>query len=343
MSAVSLLVTAYTLPAIVLTPMLGIFADRHGRKRVLVASLVVFGLAGGACFFAPNFTVLLALHFLQGIGGAALLSTNITIIGDLYNGPSRSKSMGYNATVNGFGSALYPALGSALALLGWNYPFLVPAVAVPVGLLLIPFLKIPEPRNKQRFSQYLRGIREVIRHREVIALFILTIGVNIVLVGGLFTYFPILEGNYGASALLAGVAISVWAASFSLGTTLSGKLAERISPRLLIKLSFALSALVMIALPFFGSALWTFVPAALLGVAHALYLPNEQTLLTDAAPSGYRGALVSLETTVKRIGETAGPLLMAGVYSAFGGEVGFFVAAGVALSMLAVAACLLRA
>ena len=343
-SAVSLLVTAYTLPAIVLTPMLGIFADRHGRKRVLVTSLIVFGLSGGACFFAPNFTVLLILRFLQGIGGAALLSTNITIIGDLYNGPSRSKTMGYNATVNGFGSALYPALGGALALIGWNYPFLIPAVAVPVGLLLIPFLKIPEPRNKQKFSQYLRGIREVIRHREVIALFILTIGVNIVLVGGLFTYLPIfLEGNYGASALLAGVAISVWAASFSLGTTLSGKLAEKVSPRLLIKLSFVLSALVMVMLPFFGSALWTFVPAALLGVAHALYLPNEQTLLTDAAPSGYRGALVSLETTVKRIGETAGPLLMAGVYSAFGGEVVFFVAAGVVLSMLAVAACLLRA
>ena len=143
-------------------------------------------------FFASNFTALLALRFLQGIGGAALLSTNITIIGDLYSGSSRSKSMGYNATVNGFGSALYPALGGALALLGWNYPFLIPAVAVPVGLLLIPFLKIPEPRNKQKFSHYLRGIREVIRHREVTALFILTIGVNIVLVGGLFTYLPIL-------------------------------------------------------------------------------------------------------------------------------------------------------
>ena len=85
------------------------------------------------------------------------------------------------------------------------------------------------------------------------------------------------------------------------------------------------------------------MPAALLGIAHALYLPNEQTLLTDAAPSGYRGAVVSLETTVKRIGETTGPLLMAGVYSPFEGEAVFFVAAGVALLMFAVAMWLLRA
>ena len=341
--AVSLIVTAYTLPAIILTPILGVFADRHGRKRVLVASLIVFGLAGGACFFADNFNLLLALRFIQGIGGAALLSTNITIIGDLYEGVSRSKSMGYNATVNGFGTTLYPALGGALALIGWNYPFLISAVAVPVGLLLIPFLKIPEPKNKQKLSHYFRGVREIVKHREVVGLFILTVGDNIAIVGALFTYLPLyLENSYGASALLAGIAISVWAASYSLGTTLIGKLTEKTSPRLLIKVAFVLSALTLVTLPLFGSALWTFVPVALLGIAHALHLPNTQTLLTDAAPSGYRGALVAFQTMVKRVGETTGPLLMAGVYSAFGGAAVFFVAAAVALSMVAVAVLLLK-
>ena len=341
--AVSLIVTAYTLPAIVLTPILGVFADRHGRKRVLVASLLVFGLAGGACFFADNFRLLLAFRFIQGVGGAALLSTNITIIGDLYEGVSRSKSMGYNATVNGFGTTLYPALGGALALIGWNYPFLISAAAVPIGLLLIPSLKIPEPKNKQKLSHYLRGVQEIVKHREVVGLFILTIGDNIAIVGALFTYLPLyLENTYGASALLAGIAISVWAASYSLGTTIVGKLTEKTSPRLLIKVAFALSALTLVTLPLFGSALWTFIPAALLGIAHALHLPNTQTILTDAAPSGYRGALVSFQTMVKRVGETTGPLLMAGVYSAFGGAAVFFVAAAVALLMVAVAMLLLK-
>ena len=342
--AVSLIVTAYTLPAIVLTPILGVFADRHGRKRVLVMSLIVFGMAGGACFFADNFNLLLALRFVQGVGGAALLSTNITIIGDLYEGVSRSKSMGYNATVNGFGTTLYPALGGALALIGWNYPFLISAAALPVGLLLIPFLKIPEPRNKQKLSHYLKGVQEVVKHREVVALFILTVGDNIAVVGALFTYLPLyLENSYGASALLAGVAISIWAVSYSLGTTVIGKLTEKTSARLLIKVAFALSAITMATLPLFGSALWTLLPVALLGIAHALHLPNAQTLLTDAAPSGYRGALVSFQTMVKRVGETTGPLLMAGVYSAFGSAAVFFVAASVALLMLAVAVWLLRA
>ena len=328
--AVSLIVTAYTLPAIVLTPILGVFADRHGRKRVLVGSLLIFGLAGGACFFASNFNLLLALRFIQGIGGAALLSTNITIIGDLYEGVSRSKSMGYNATVNGFGSAVYPALGGALALVGWNYPFLIPAPRRSRwNCCSSPFSKSRSPKNKQKLSHYLKGVQEVVKHREVVGLFILTVGDNIAIVGALFTYLPLyLENTYGASALLSGIAISVWAVSFSLGTTFVGKLTEKTSPRLLIKVAFALGALVMVTLPLFGSALWTLLPVALLGLAHALHLSNGQTLLTDAAPSGYRGALVSLQTMVKRVGETTGPLLMAGVYSAFGGAVVFFCGGG---------------
>ena len=67
--AVSLLVTAYTLPAIVLTPILGVFADRHGRKGVLVASLIVFGLAGGDIFLRPTSPSCSRYVFYKGLAG----------------------------------------------------------------------------------------------------------------------------------------------------------------------------------------------------------------------------------------------------------------------------------
>lgn len=60
-TSVGLLITSYTLPAILLAPVLGMVADRLGRKRVLIWALTLFGLAGGACAFAPTFAVLLAL------------------------------------------------------------------------------------------------------------------------------------------------------------------------------------------------------------------------------------------------------------------------------------------
>ena len=49
---VGLLITMFTLPGVFLAPVVGVLADRVGRKRILVPSLFLFGIAGFACFFA---------------------------------------------------------------------------------------------------------------------------------------------------------------------------------------------------------------------------------------------------------------------------------------------------
>jgi MFS transporter, ACDE family, multidrug resistance protein len=62
---VGLLITIFTLPGIVMTPVLGVLSDRYGRKKILVPALLLFGLAGGACAFASSFDILLALRFFR--------------------------------------------------------------------------------------------------------------------------------------------------------------------------------------------------------------------------------------------------------------------------------------
>lgn len=80
---VTLLITIFTLPGIFLAPVVGVLADRIGRKIILIPSLFLFGIAGSACFFTKDWEVLLGLRFLQGIGAASLGSLNVTLIGDL--------------------------------------------------------------------------------------------------------------------------------------------------------------------------------------------------------------------------------------------------------------------
>jgi MFS transporter, ACDE family, multidrug resistance protein len=62
---VGLLITFFTLPGIVMTPVLGVLSDRYGRKKILVPALLLFGLAGGACAFARSFDILLAFRFFR--------------------------------------------------------------------------------------------------------------------------------------------------------------------------------------------------------------------------------------------------------------------------------------
>jgi len=136
--SIGLLVTVFTFPTMVLGPVLDVLVDRWGRKKILVPSLLLFGIAGTACAFARDFNLLLLLRFVQGIGAASLLSLSVTLIGDLYVGERRTAAMGYNVSVSSIGTATYPILGGALAVLGWNYPYLwllfIPTTIFGIGL-----------------------------------------------------------------------------------------------------------------------------------------------------------------------------------------------------------------
>ena len=46
--------TAYAVPAFVFVPLFGLWADRYGKKIILVSSLILFGVAGGGVAFAPD-------------------------------------------------------------------------------------------------------------------------------------------------------------------------------------------------------------------------------------------------------------------------------------------------
>jgi hypothetical protein len=95
---IGLLVTAYTLPGVFMAIFIGVLADRLGRKQVLVPCIFLFGIAGGACIFSPDFHTLLILRVFQGIGGAGLVTLSITLIGDYFHGLERAEAMGLNAS-----------------------------------------------------------------------------------------------------------------------------------------------------------------------------------------------------------------------------------------------------
>ena len=151
-----LVITAFTLPGVLMAPITGVLGDRLGRKKILVPALFVFGIFGVACFFATDLNTLLWLRFAQGLGAGPLGMINLTIIGDLYEGRERMAAMGYNSSVLAVGTAAYPALGGLLALLGWNWPFLLPALALPLGVVVALRLDAPEPQSTGKLGTYLR-------------------------------------------------------------------------------------------------------------------------------------------------------------------------------------------
>jgi EmrB/QacA subfamily drug resistance transporter len=131
----------------------GRLGDRWGRRRMFRAGLGLFVLASAACGLAPSASVLLEARLLQGAGAAAVSTTVLALIGDVYAGPQRLRALGLYSTVMGVAAASGQLIGGLLihadvAGLGWRTIFLV---NVPIGLAAyllaprtLPEVRLPE-------------------------------------------------------------------------------------------------------------------------------------------------------------------------------------------------------
>ncbi len=332
---IGLLITVFTLPGVILSPLMGALADRLGRKAILIPSIFVFGISGFLCGFMTEYSHILILRFIQGTGAVALGMINITLVGDIYTGNKRATAMGYNASVLNVGTAAYPAIGGALAVIAWNYPFYLPLLAIPIGLFVIFRLNNPEPYKKQSFIEYLRNTWVSINKRDVWALFFINILVFIILYGSLLTFFPLfLEENFQANALQIGMIMSVMSVITAFISAQLGKLSRRFSSRTLLIYSALSYLLSMLIIPASNSWIMILVAITFFAIGHGLLLPNIFNLLVGYATINERAGFMSINSMVLRIGQTVGPLFVALVYNLRGINATFIAGAVVAGLMI---------
>ena len=119
----SWIMTLFTAPAIVLSPIFGVVADLYGRRLLLGLGLITFGVFGTAMAFAPNFGWLLALRALQGVGFSAVIPLTIVLIGDLLEGDNEIGGQGLKVFLDRIGYFIFPPLGGVLAAIACWQPF----------------------------------------------------------------------------------------------------------------------------------------------------------------------------------------------------------------------------
>jgi ACDE family multidrug resistance protein len=337
-----LLITSFTLPGVIMSPILGILADRYGRKRILVPSLFLFGIAGFSCSFFPNLQILIILRFFQGIGAASLGVLNITIIGDLFPSENRINAMGYNASVLNIGTGSWPLIGGLLGGLAWFAPFLLPILAIPIGLLVLFSLDNPEPKNDQKIKEYFGDAWKIIRRPKVIILFIAGILTFFIIYGVWIANVPFfLNDNFGLDSLFRGIILSF--ASF-IGAGVSsqvGKISKRINEWFLLVFGYGFFALGSFLIPFTSSSIWLFsAPVIFIGFGIGLNVPVIQTILAGEATIKERGAILSIFGMTLRLGQTLGPLIMLLISGIFGFISIFF--AGAIFGVLTIGILLLK-
>ncbi|WP_067572121.1 MFS transporter [Nocardia acidivorans] len=142
LSGLQWIVDGYALALAALLLVVGSLADRLGAKPVYLTGLIVFAISSLICGMAGDTGVLVFARVLQGIGGAAMFATTLSLLHATYTGRDRGIAFGAWGAVSGAAAALGVVLGGVLTdLLSWRWIFFVnlPVAAVTIALSAVAF------------------------------------------------------------------------------------------------------------------------------------------------------------------------------------------------------------
>ena len=142
LGAVSLgwVATAYLLAAAVLLVPIGRIADISGRKKIFLIGMTIDAVASIIAGFAQSGAWLIAFRALQGVGGAMIFGTGISILTSVFPAKERGRVLGINVATVYLGLSVGPLIGGLLTeYVGWRSIFYLNAL---IGIITICFVFI---------------------------------------------------------------------------------------------------------------------------------------------------------------------------------------------------------
>lgn len=308
-----LLVASGSIAGIVVAPLVGILADRLGRRVVLTTCLTIFGTFGLAGALAPSFPVLLTARFLQGVGTAGLINLAVVIIGDHWSGADRTRLIGRNSAVLTTGLAGLPLLsGQVTEAFGWRVTFGIYSVALGTAVAAFLVLDPWKPPNPPAVKQQLRDAAAVVSRPEAFTTFIVGFLVFIIIFGLFLTVFPLhLARSFGMEAGARGVMIAVPAITSTLTAFNLGRIRTWLSVRTVVVAGSVAFFAAFVSLGLAGAVAILVGAALVFGLGEGALIPTIQDTAIEAAPDEHRAAVLAVWVGAARLGQTVGPLLAA--------------------------------
>ena len=322
-----------TLPAFfiaITAPAAGYLVDRMGRLRILLASLLLAGLAGTAAYFLTSIITVLISRAVVGIAVAGLMTSGTTLIADYYTGEERGRLLGLQTGLMGVAGTVSLMFTGVLADIGWNIPFLLHLAALAILPFALWFLH--EPNRTQRCQGDHPPVGEpgacagesVVQEDPVppadrsaaadsykllavIYLIVIFVQINFYIVP---LYLPFYLGELiDASATQSGIAISFISLSYSLSSIFLGKVVARQDRINVLMGAFVILAVGYSLISFGAATLLLYVGLVVGGVGLGIMMPSLYVWIADAAPVEIRGRALGGFTTAVFLGQFLSPLL----------------------------------
>jgi DHA1 family bicyclomycin/chloramphenicol resistance-like MFS transporter len=319
-SSVAQLTLTGTLAGLALGQLIvGPLSDSLGRRRPLMAGIVLHMLASLLCLFAPNIAVLGVARGLQGMGAAAAMVVAIAVVGDLFAESVAATVLSRLMLVLGVAPVLAPSLGAAVLLkASWHWVFAV-LVVLAAGLLVLAALALPEtlPASHRRplkvrsiAATYVEVLRDV---RFDILVLVSALGMS-----GLFAYIAgasfVLQGHYGLDQQAFALVFGAGAVALIGATQVNVMLLRRFGPQTialwaLVAASLAGVVFVGLSLAHIGGLAGFVLPVWAILAAMGLVIPNAPAVALARHPDAAGTAAALLGAAQFGLGAAVAPLV----------------------------------
>src|SRR5918996_443289 len=300
----SWVMTVFTAPAIVLSPIFGVVADFYGRRLLLALGLIVFGIFGVAMAFAPDFGWLLIFRTLQGVGFSAVIPLTIVLIGDLLEGDSEIGGQGMKVFLDRIGYLVFPPLGGLLAAVAWFWPFIFYILTIPVGIAAYFWMPETKGNGNGRTITYFGDVLRLTRHPRLVIAFSAGF-LRFFLDYGFLTYFPLfLVRTHGISTATAGLLYVFFSIGAMMTSSQAGRIAAGRDKASILFVAFMVSGSAVLAVPVLPGVLLVGCALFFYGLANGVISPMQKSLLTQNAPAELRGGIVSFDRLIQQVSKT---------------------------------------
>lgn len=320
-STVGLLVAAFSLTQLLFSPYAGRLSDSLGRKKIIVAGMIVFAISEWIFGIAVSPVLLFLARMLGGVGAALIMPAVMAYAADVTTNQERAKGMGLiNAAIT-TGFIIGPGIGGYLADFGIRVPFFAAAGAGAVAAVITMFIlpesrKVEQPSNGAELAQKQSLLTQLLNSGKeryffnLIIIFVLAFGLaNYETVFGLFV-----DHKFGFTPTDIAFIITFGSiAGAVVQLTIFGWILNRFGERRVIAICLLMAGL-FVTLTLFVSSYWMIVAVTfIVFLSIDILRPAVGTQLSKMAGE-QQGYVAGLNSAYTSLGNIAGPIVAGALF-----------------------------
>ncbi|MCG3087409.1 MFS transporter [Sporosarcina cyprini] len=313
------LIAIFSLAQFIFSPLAGSLSDRHGRKKIIIFGLIIYGLSQLAFSLSTEVWMLFIARFFSGFGSAFIVPPMMAFVADITAYEDRGKGMGLLGASMSLGFMIGPGIGGFLSKVSLEFPFYVAAGAAIFAAVLSIFIlpnPVPTTEQAQTMKKQDNILAQLVRSTKtpyfimLLVMFVFSFG----LANYQSTISLYVDHKYGYTPSQIAVLITVGGfVGVIVQTFVITPLFKRFGEMKVILFNLVLAALSMVSI-LAVNTFWTILMVAtVFSIATSLLRPAVNTLVSKLA-GDEQGFAAGMMNAYMSLGNMVGPALAGSIF-----------------------------